>query len=81
MSIGHSNNSSKIGGKCVKVIQRYKYEEENVQYAIWLVIQKRWKLSFSHNGNPSKIGGKCSAEKQVREEKLPVIKSAGWIIC
>ena len=57
---------SKTGGNCALVIlvifQKYLHKEENVQYAIWLFFQQRWKLSFSHNGNFSKIGGKYLAE-------------------
>ena len=57
---------SKTGGNCALVIlvifQKYLHKEENVQYAIWLFFQQRWKLSFSHNGNFSKIGGKSLAE-------------------
>jgi len=42
MSVSHSGKLLKLGGKClivilancVTVIQRYKYEEENVQYAM-----------------------------------------------
>ena len=44
------------------MFQKYLNKEENVQYAIWLFFQQRWKLSFSHNGNFSKIGGKYLAE-------------------
>ena len=66
MSNSHSDVFSKIGGKCALVIlvifQKYLHKEENVQYAIWLFFQQRWKLSFSHNGNFSKIGGKSLAE-------------------
>ena len=54
MSNSHSDVFSKIGGKCALVIlvifQKYLHKEENVQYAIWLFFQQRWKLSFSHNG-------------------------------
>ena len=81
MSFSYTDNFSKIGVKCVKVMlhifsktggncalvilvifQKYLHKEENVQYAIWLFFQQRWKLSFSHNGNFSKIGGKYLAE-------------------
>ena len=81
MSFSYTDNFSKRGGKCVKVMlsifsktggncalvilvifQKYLHKEENVQYAIWLFFQQRWKLSFSHNGNFSKTGGKYLAE-------------------
>ena len=49
-------------GKISKTVFENLHKEENVQYAIWLFFQQRWKLSFSHNGNFSKIGGKYLAE-------------------